>query len=78
MWFAEVGTIKATKRRIEVSPGTLSVYRQPYRAGMSAREIKRQDVERMLKERIIEHPHAEWARLVVIIPKYDEEETLLH
>lgn len=80
MWSGHPGQIKATARRINLLPDAQPVYQQPfghrviglsYRAGMKAREVEKAEVERILKEVVVEPPDSEWASPVVLIPKLD-------
>jgi Reverse transcriptase (RNA-dependent DNA polymerase) len=71
MWDGSLGEIKATKHRIQLIPGSKPVHSHPYRAGPKAREMERQEVERMLKADVIEPACSEWASPVVLVPKPD-------
>ena len=71
MWSGRLGTINATKHHINVDPSAQPIYQQPYRAGPKAREFEKQEIDRMLAEKVIEPSDAEWASPVVFVPKKD-------
>lgn len=72
MWDGRLGTISATKHRIEVTKGTAPVYQAPYRAGHKARTYEEMEIKRMLDAKVIEPSSAEWASPVVLVPKKDK------
>jgi len=71
MWSGQLGELSVTTHRIDLQPGAKPVYQAPYRAGAKAREIEREEVERMLKADVIEPAISEWASPVVLITKKD-------
>ena len=71
MWTGELGKIGATKHRIELKPDARPIYQAPYRAGPSAREKEKTEIDRMLRAGVIEPATAEWACPVVFVPKKD-------
>ena len=71
LWNGELGHIKATQHRIELTPGAKPVYQAPYRAGHNTRELEKREVDRMLAAKVIEQAQSEWASPVVIVPKKD-------
>ena len=64
-----LGVLHGTRHRIETKGSP--VFQHPYRAGPSARQIEKEEVDRMLKLGVIEPSTAEWASPVVLIPKPD-------
>ena len=71
MWDGTLGTPHATTHRIDLDANAKPVFQQPYRAGLRAREIERSEVDRMLREDVIEAAAEEWASPVVLVPKPD-------
>ena len=71
MWDGSLGEINVMSHPIELVPGTRPIAQQPYRAGPKAREIEAKEVERMLRDGIIEPSKSPWASPVVMIPKKD-------
>jgi len=71
MWDGKLGTITVTKHRIELKEGAKPVFSQPYRAGPKAREVEQQEVDKMLREKVIEPAKSEYASPVVLVPKPD-------
>ncbi|CAN8071938.1 unnamed protein product, partial [Agarophyton chilense] len=69
MWSGHLGRIKATQHRIELLPDSKPVYQQQYRAGPKAREKELKEVERMLREGVIEPANSDWASPVVLVEK---------
>ena len=64
-----LGVLHGTPHRTDTH-GSL-VFQHPYRAGPSARQAEKEEVDRMLKLGVIEPSTAEWASPVVLIPKPD-------
>lgn len=54
MWDGKLGTARETKHRIELLEGAKSIYWQTYPSGPTAREAEKSEVERKLREGIIE------------------------
>jgi len=48
-----LGSIDATVHRVEVQPGTKPIRQQPYRAGHHARDMIRDEVNRMLEAKVV-------------------------
>lgn len=71
MWSEELGTIKRTEKKIELTQRTRPMCQKPHKADMRSRDFEHEEVWRMLKEAIIEPSHAECARPVVLIRKSD-------
>ena len=71
MWSGRLGTIASAKHRIDLEDGARSVYQPPYRAEHRARAVEKTEIERMLKEGVIEPSSSEWAIPVVLVPKKD-------
>jgi hypothetical protein len=71
MWDGHLGTVAATSHRIYVTPGSKPVHCQPYRAGPRARAAKKEEIDRMLEQQVIEPATGEWASPIVLVPKPD-------
>ena len=71
MWSGRLGTIASAKHRIDLADGARPVYQAPYWAGHRARAVEKAEIERMLKEEVIEPSSSEWASPVVLVPKKD-------
>ena len=71
MWDGNLGTIRATRHRIDLKPGSRPVHSQPYRAGMRARQEEADEIDRMLGMGVIEPSCSEWASPIVLVPKSD-------
>jgi hypothetical protein len=71
MWDGRLGHVHSATHRIHLVPGAKPVHAQTYRAGPRARENEASEVQRMLKEGVIEPASSEWARPVVLVPKPD-------
>lgn len=71
MWSGRLGKITAAKHRVELIPGSRPVFQHPYRAGLKTREHEKKEIDRMLKEGVIEPSISEWAAPVVFAPKKD-------
>jgi hypothetical protein len=71
MWDGPLGRVNATTHLIDLVPGAKPVHSQPYRAGPCARGAESAEVQRMLKEGVIEPASSEWASPVVLVPKTD-------
>ena len=69
LWSGRIGRIRATKHRIELTPGAQPVHQAPYRAGHKNRDLERKEIEKMLAAGVIEPAQSEWASPVVIVPK---------
>ena len=71
MWDGRLGTVAATTHRIAVTPGSKPVHCQPYRAGSRARVAEKQEIDRMIEQKVIEPATCEWASPIVLVPKPD-------
>ena len=71
MWAGDLGQINTTEHHIDLVPGSRPVAQQPYRAGPKARELEQREVDKMLREGVIEPSQSEWASPVVMVPKPD-------
>eukprot|EP00171_Calliarthron_tuberculosum_P008750 IDg8750t1 len=71
MWDGSLGAIKATQHHIELEPATRPVRQYPYRTGHHSRDFVAGEVDKMLRERIIQSLQVEWAAPVVLAPKVD-------
>ena len=60
MWSGGLGKIVATKHRIDLVEGAKPIPQQPYRAGPTAREHQRKEIDRMLQAGVIEPATSEW------------------
>jgi len=58
-----------TVHRMEVQPGTKRIRQQPYAAGHHARDMIRDEVNRMLEAKVVRPSTSEWASPVVVVPK---------
>jgi Reverse transcriptase (RNA-dependent DNA polymerase) len=66
-----LGTVAATTHRISVMPGSKPVHCQPYRAGSRARVAEKQEIDRMIEQKVIEPATCKWASPIVLVPKQD-------
>ena len=64
-----LGVLHGTQHRIETTGNP--VFQHPYRAGPASRQAEKVEVDRMLKQGVIEPSKAQWASPVVLIPKPD-------
>jgi RNase H-like domain found in reverse transcriptase/Reverse transcriptase (RNA-dependent DNA polymerase)/Integrase zinc binding domain/Integrase core domain/Chromo (CHRromatin Organisation MOdifier) domain len=71
MWDGRLGKVSATSHRIDLVPGTRPVHAQPYRAGGRAREVEREEIEKMMTQGVIEPAMSEWASPIVLVSKSD-------
>ena len=71
MWPGRLGTIASAKHRIDLDDGAQPVSQPPYRAVHRARAVEKTEIDRMLKEGVIEPFRSEWASPVVLVPKKD-------
>jgi hypothetical protein len=53
MWDDHLGEVTATQHRIDLLPGAKPVHSQPYRDGTRAREIEKEEIEKMLAQGVI-------------------------
>jgi hypothetical protein len=70
-WDGRLGEVSATKHRIDLVPGARPIHSLPYRAGPRAREIEKQEIDKMLRQGVIEPAMSEWASPIVMVPKPD-------
>jgi len=66
-----LGSIDATVHRVEIQNGTKPIRQQPYRAGHNARDMIRDEVNRMLEAKVVRPSTSEWASPVVVFFKKD-------
>jgi len=66
-----LGSIDATVHRVEIQPGTKPVRQQPYRMGHHARDMIRDEVNRMPEAKVVRPSTSEWASPVVVVPEKD-------
>jgi len=66
-----LGSIDATVHRVEIQLGTKPIRQQPYRAGHHARDMIRDEVNRMLRAKVVRPGTSECASRVVVVPKKD-------
>jgi len=66
-----LGSIDATVHRVEVQLGTKPIRQQPYRAGHHARDMIRDEVNRMLEAKVVRPSTSERASPVVVVPQKD-------
>ena len=71
MWSGHLGSIEKAKHRINLIPGAQPFRQPPYRSGPKSREIEQLEVDRMLKEGVIEPSESEFASPVLLVPKPD-------
>lgn len=70
MWDGHLGGIKTSGHKIELtSEDVLPVSSASYRAAPTARNFATDNIDRMLKEDIIEPATTEWASPIVFPPK---------
>lgn len=56
---------------IELKEGARPIHQFPYRAGLKAREVERAELDKMLKQGVIEPATSPWGSPVVFAPKKD-------
>jgi len=66
-----LGSTDATVHRVEVQPGTKPIQQHPYRAGHLARDMIRDEINRMLEAKVVRPSTSEQAIPVVVVPKKD-------
>ena len=71
MWDGSLGEINVTEHHIDLIPGSRPITQQPYRAGPKAREFEQEQIDRMLRDNVIEPSQSAWASPVVLVPKKD-------
>lgn len=71
LWSRHLGSITATEHRVELNPGPKPVRMNSYRIGPRTRERIKVQVDSMLKLKVIEPSHSDWASSVFLIPKPD-------
>ena len=71
MWDGRLGNVMATSHRIYTTPGARPVHTHPYREGPCAREVEREEIERMLAQGVIEPATSEWASPIGLVPISD-------
>jgi len=71
LWDGSLGTIRQTEHRIQLKTGATPVRQHPYKAGLHARQMEKEQVEGMLRMEVIEPTNSEWASPVVLVPKPD-------
>ena len=69
MWDGTLGTINATENAIVTPTDAVPIRAQPYRTGPFKRQIIADQINKMLKRKVIEPSHSAWASPVVIIRK---------
>jgi len=69
MWDGTLGTIHATEHAIVIPADAVPIRAQPYRKGPFKRQISADQINKMLKLKVIEPSHSAWASPVVIVPK---------
>jgi len=69
MWDGTLGTIHATEHAIVTPADAVPIRAQPYRTGPFKRQIIADQINKMLKLKVIEHIHSAWESPVVIVPK---------
>eukprot|EP00170_Pyropia_yezoensis_P000647 contig_3045_g648 len=69
MWYGTLGVIHATEHVIVTPPGTVLIRSQPYRTGAFKRAIIVDQINKMLKLKVMKPCHSDWASPVVIVPK---------
>ena len=71
MWDGRLGEISVTEHHIDLVPGARPVKAHPYRQGLKGRELEDFEIQKQLKEGIIEPAYSEWASPVLFVPKMD-------
>ena len=71
IWNGQLGELKATEHRIQLSPGSKPVHQAPYRAGPLQRQIEKKDIIKMLEKSLIELATTDWASSIVFAPEPD-------
>ena len=66
-----LGSTDATVHRVEVQPGTKPIQQHPYRAGHLARDMIRDEINRMLEAKVVRPSTSEQAIPVVVVPQKD-------
>ena len=69
MWDGTLGTIHSTENAIVTPADAVPIWAQPYRAGPFKRQIISDQINQMLKPKVIEPCHSAWASPAVIVPK---------
>jgi len=69
MWDGTLGTIHATEHAILTPADAVPIRAQPYRTSPFKRQIIADQINKMLKLKVIEPSHSAWASPVVILPK---------
>jgi len=69
MWDGTLGTKNATEHAIVTPIDAVPIRAQPYRTGLFKRQIIADQINKMLKLKVIEPSHSAWASPVVIVPK---------
>jgi len=69
MWDGTLGTIHATEHAIVAPADAVPIRAQQYRTGPFKRQIIADQINKMLKLKVIEPSHSAWASPVVIVPK---------
>jgi len=69
MWDGTRGTIHATEHAIVTPTDAVPIRAQPYRTGPFKRQIIADQINKMLKLKVIEPSHSAWASPVVILSK---------
>ena len=71
MWSGKLGEITTTEHVIDLKPGSRPIAVPPYRAGPKTRELEQAEIDRQLRDGVIEPAQSEWASPVVFAPKAD-------
>ena len=71
MWSGKLGEINITEHAIDLKPDARPIAVPPYRAGPKTRELEQAEVDRQLRDGVIEPAQSEWASPVVFAPKAD-------
>jgi len=69
MWDGTLGTIHATEHAIVTPADAVPIWAQPYRTDPFKRQIIADQINKMLKLKVIEPIHSAWASPVVIVPE---------
>jgi len=69
IWNGTLGVIRATQHAIVTPPDALLIRAQPYQTGPFKRQIISDQINKILKLKVIAPRHSAWASLVVIVPK---------
>jgi len=71
MWDGKLGEVKTTEHAIDLKEDAKPVRSHPYRAGPKERELAEAEIQRQLRDGVIEPAVSEWASPILFAPKGD-------